>query len=107
MRYGEVDIASICHTDSSKNAVCYKEAERKAYAASRAVLRIRKSGGIWCTAWLVGDEGHILTNWHCIKGHESMKLFEFEEMAEGGSCNSRFNHKTLTTRQRNLHTQSS
>jgi V8-like Glu-specific endopeptidase len=39
-----------------------------------------------CTAWLVGNKGHVLTNHHCIGSAEEVKDLQFEAMGEGKSC---------------------
>ena len=55
---------AICDVDDSQNAICYSTAEPEAYQKSQAVVRLFISGVNACTGWLVGNEGHILTNEH-------------------------------------------
>ncbi|MCP3963443.1 MAG: carbohydrate-binding protein [bacterium] len=56
--------------DDSCWAQCYEESHPEIYNKSRAVafLLIHKPGRDWgCTGWLVGDQGHLMTNSHCIE----------------------------------------
>jgi V8-like Glu-specific endopeptidase len=77
---------SICGKDDSIEAKCGNITEPAAYQASRAVLRITRSGSAHCTGWLVGDQGHILTNNHCASSPSSANSLRFEAMAEGATC---------------------
>ncbi|RHZ21541.1 hypothetical protein DYB31_008412 [Aphanomyces astaci] len=56
---------SICNTDESQNVVCYKDSEPAKVSKSSAVARLKISES-WCTGWLFGSEGHLITNNHCI-----------------------------------------
>ena len=78
---------SICGYDQSEEAICQKTSNPSMYQESKAVLRILLNGRAHCTGFLVGDEGHVLTNWHCIKSkYEDMAAYQFEAMAESESC---------------------
>lgn len=82
-------IDSICNgTDNSRNARCYARVFSRAYLASRPVLRITKNGRAHCTGFLVGNQGHILTNWHCARTASDVASLNFEAMAEGPACGS-------------------
>ena len=81
-------LRSICGNDDSVEAKCHAESEPSAYATSRAALRIQNSGRAHCTGWLVGDQGHVLTNWHCIESQREADRMKFEAMAESDSCRS-------------------
>jgi len=81
---------AICTVDDKENAVCYENTEPQAYEKAKAVARllIRKgpfSSG-WCTGWLVGDEGHLMTNQHCIEQASHAADTDYEFMAEGATC---------------------
>lgn len=53
----------------------------------KAVLRVyNRVAGTLGTAWLVGDEGHILTNWHVIETQAEAEGADFEAMAESTTC---------------------
>ena len=77
---------SLCGTDDSLEAKCYQASEPTAYDTSTAVARLVKSGSAHCTGWLVGCEGHIMTNQHCIGSQSEADQIDFEFMAEGASC---------------------
>lgn len=84
-------LMSICDYDVSKEAKCLLSDEtspefKKMYDVSRAALRLSKKGRPHCTGWLVGDEGHILTNNHCIANQREADAIIFEAMAEGANC---------------------
>jgi S1-C subfamily serine protease len=75
----------ICGADDSMEAKCAKTKFPMAYYHSKAVLRISRNGNMLCTAFLVGNEGHIITNNHCLNNAEA-ETFNFEAMAEGPTC---------------------
>ncbi|RHY24431.1 hypothetical protein DYB25_009094 [Aphanomyces astaci] len=78
---------SICGTDDSKNAQCFVNSAM--YTASKAVVRLltnRVGGSAFCTGWLLGCEGHLLTNEHCIQDATDAGNTLIEFMAEGVSC---------------------
>lgn len=59
------------------------------FARSRAVarLRVQKSYGmVFCTAWLLGCEGHVLTNRHCVSSESEANTTTVEFLAQGTSC---------------------
>ncbi len=56
---------SVCGTDESKDAVCYKSADPVAYTRSKAVARLLINGTELCTGWRVGPNNRMLTNNHC------------------------------------------
>jgi subtilisin-like proprotein convertase family protein len=57
---------AICSMDDKEAAVCYESEEPAIYQSSRAVARLLVHGMFLCTGWLVGCEGHLITNNHCI-----------------------------------------
>ncbi|MEM8932538.1 MAG: trypsin-like peptidase domain-containing protein, partial [Acidobacteriota bacterium] len=77
---------SLCGADDSREAKCYQASESAAYDTSTAVARLVKSGLAHCTGWLVGCEGHVMTNEHCIGSQSEANQIDFEFMAEGASC---------------------
>jgi hypothetical protein len=81
---------SICGTnDESVEAKCL--AGSPMYGPSKAVLRLwirRKDVGlVFCTGWLLGCEGHFMTNHHCIASEYDANNTLFEFMAQGNTCN--------------------
>ena len=77
---------SICTADDTLEAKCYQASEPTAYDESRAVARLLLNGGAWCTGWLIGCEGHVMTNEHCIGSQGQLDDIDFEFMAEGADC---------------------
>ncbi|KAG3029787.1 hypothetical protein PC121_g5789 [Phytophthora cactorum] len=88
--------ASICAADNTMNAICYyaDETTRTAYLASRSVARLKipKGSGEWasCTGWLLGNQGHIMTNYHCVSTDDEASGTRVEFMAEDKSCSDSF-----------------
>ena len=81
-----LDDESICTTDDKENAVCYTDTEPVAYDHGRAIARLFISGSFLCTGWLIGDEGHMMTNEHCISTQAAASNTDYEWMAEGAEC---------------------
>lgn len=78
---------SICTSNDTDEAKCYNGgATAAAYDTSRAVARLTLNGNAHCTGWLVGNEGHLMTNEHCITSQTQTNSIDFEFMAEGASC---------------------
>lgn len=77
---------AICGGDDSEWAACAKDTNSTAYDKSKAVARLLINGTSACTGWLVGDEGHLMTNEHCIGTAADAANTNFEFMAEGATC---------------------
>ncbi len=77
---------SLCTADDTEEAKCYEVSEPEAYDKARAVARLLLNGNAHCTGWLVGSEGHLMTNEHCVTSQSQMNSIDFEFMAEGASC---------------------
>jgi hypothetical protein len=77
---------SVCTADDTEEVKCYQMSEPEAYDKARAVARLLLNGNAHCTGWLVGDEGHVMTNEHCISSQSEMNNIDFEFMAEGATC---------------------
>ncbi|KAE9335998.1 hypothetical protein PF008_g13232 [Phytophthora fragariae] len=78
----------VCGADNSQEARCYS-GYASAFQASNAVARLlikKSTGSYFCTGWLLGSEGHVITNHHCISTQAHASNTEFEFMAEGSSC---------------------
>ncbi|GLE02432.1 hypothetical protein PINS_up011270 [Pythium insidiosum] len=79
---------SVCGTDESQEAVCLSGAM---YTTSQSVARltIRKDSGFnvaFCTGFLLGCEGHLLTNQHCIRNWMDALNTMVEFLAEAQQC---------------------
>ncbi len=77
---------SICTTNDSEEAKCYQASEPTIYERGRAVVRLLLNGSAHCTGWLVGCDGHVMTNEHCIGSQGQLDSIDFEWMAEGADC---------------------
>lgn len=82
------DQEAICGADNSLNAICYQSSEPTVYNRSKAVARLFINGTSLCTGWLIGSEGHIMTNNHCVSNSTTAGNVTVEFMAEGSSCSS-------------------
>ena len=81
---------TICPPDDSKNAACYKYLP-EVYGNAKTVIRLtiyKTIGTFYCTGWLVGCEGHVMTNEHCVSSQSDANKIKFEFMAEGNRCSS-------------------
>jgi hypothetical protein len=76
----------ICVADDTEEAKCFEDSEPQAYSSARAVARLLLYGYAHCTGWLVGTEGHLMTNQHCIGGQFDLDNVDFEFLAEGADC---------------------
>lgn len=74
---------ALCGPDDSLWAKCYGGTM---YNKSRAVARLLINGVSACTGWLVGPNGHLMTNEHCIGSASAAANTNYEFMAEGSSC---------------------
>ncbi|KAG7389251.1 hypothetical protein PHYPSEUDO_010809 [Phytophthora pseudosyringae] len=83
---------SICAVDNTKEAICYFDdsTTRTAFLAARSVARllIPKGSGATagCTAWLLGNQGHLMTNYHCVSTDDEASSTTVEFMAEADVC---------------------
>lgn len=77
---------SICTTDDSEEVKCFEQSEPEVYEEARAVARLLLNGSTWCTGWLIGCDGHIMTNEHCIGSQSQLNNIDFEFDAEGMDC---------------------
>ena len=75
---------AICSSDDKKWAKCYLGTDM--YNESKAVCRLLLNGSSACTGWLLGSEGHVMTNQHCIGSQSTASNTDYEFMAEGATC---------------------
>lgn len=57
-------LKAVCGNDDKENIACYQNTTM--YDKGRAVCRLFIGGGGACTGWLLGCDGHVMTNNHCI-----------------------------------------
>jgi hypothetical protein len=81
-----VQAEALCSADDSGEARCYEASEPRLYNHSRAVARLLINGTSACTGWLVGNQGHLLTNNHCIRTATDARNTTYEFMAEASTC---------------------
>ena len=79
----------ICGSDDTKEARCY---DGEIYTQSKAIARLLINGRSACTGWLVGANGHLLTNEHCVGNATDARNVQIEMMAEGATCATDCNH---------------
>jgi lysyl endopeptidase len=62
---------SVCGSDTTKDAVCYRTSDPVAYTRSKAVARLLIDGTELCTSWRIGAKNRMLTNNHCFDNSEA------------------------------------
>ncbi|KAG6615997.1 WRKY transcription factor 19 [Phytophthora cinnamomi] len=83
---------SRCADDNTKRAICYysDNTTQTVYLASRAVARLNTPRGsgesAFCTGWLLGNQGHIMTNYHCVSTDAEAAGTTVEFMVEDSAC---------------------
>jgi lysyl endopeptidase len=82
---------SVCGSDTSADAVCYRSADPVAYTKSKAIARLLINGTELCTGWRVGANNRMLTNNHC-----------FTTSAEAYQTEVWFNYQCATCRGYNV-----
>ncbi|WP_233625437.1 serine protease [Actinoplanes sp. ATCC 53533] len=79
---------SVCGTDESRDAVCYRSADPVAYTRSKAIARLLINGTELCTGWRVGEKNRMLTNNHCFdnsaNAYETEVWFNYQCATCGG-----------------------
>lgn len=68
---------SICGTDDSRNAACFRDSDPAAYRASHAVARLIINGESYCTGWIAGNN-RLLTNNHCFTSNAEARVTEVQ-----------------------------
>jgi subtilisin-like proprotein convertase family protein len=79
-------LRTICGEDDGEWAKCYEQTEPEVYQKSKAIARLTINGVFSCTGWLVGCQGHLMTNAHCITNAVDAMNTDYEFMAEGPTC---------------------
>ncbi|MFY1825113.1 trypsin-like peptidase domain-containing protein [Myxococcus fulvus] len=77
---------ALCGANDLRWAPCYKSSEPTLYGRARPVARLLIDGSSACTGWLVGSQGHVMTNEHCVGTASQAQNTDIEFMAEGESC---------------------
>ncbi|NOJ89140.1 trypsin-like peptidase domain-containing protein, partial [Myxococcus xanthus] len=77
---------ALCGPDDTQWAPCYASSDPTIYGRARPVARLLINGSGACTGWLVGSQGHLMTNQHCVGTASEAQNTQYEFMAEGASC---------------------
>ncbi|MFI7542920.1 trypsin-like serine peptidase [Actinoplanes sp. NPDC049599] len=79
---------SVCGSDESSDAVCYRSSDPVAYTRSKAIARLLINGTELCTGWRVGAKNRMLTNNHCFNtsanAYETEVWFNYQCATCGG-----------------------
>ena len=75
---------SICGNDDKEQIICYNGTTM--YDKGRAVCRLVIGGGGLCTGWLLGCDGHVMTNNHCIGSVNDANNTDFVFNYENSNC---------------------
>ncbi|KAF0684200.1 Aste57867_23823 [Aphanomyces stellatus] len=77
---------SICGpSDFSQSIACFKNDQPTRYKLAQAVARLHIPG-TFCTGWLWGSEGHLITNSHCVGSQYDADSTAVELGATCASC---------------------
>jgi hypothetical protein len=77
-------IKAVCGDNDWEGVKCYDGTTM--YYNSRSVVRLLINGYKPCTGWLLGNEGHVIANYHCIENQADADNTDYEFMAEGEDC---------------------
>ena len=90
---------SICGTDDKEPIECYNGTTM--FDKGRAVCRLIIGGASSCTGWLLGIEGHVMTNEHCIgtvaDASNTDFIFNFQHSNCAGTANATANVVATTS----------
>jgi V8-like Glu-specific endopeptidase len=79
---------SVCGSDTSADAVCYRSADPVAYTKSKAIARLLINGTELCTGWRVSANNRMLTNNHCFttsgEAYDTEVWFNYQCASCGG-----------------------
>ncbi|XVU25081.1 trypsin-like serine peptidase [Actinoplanes sp. CA-054009] len=79
---------SVCGSDTSADAVCYRSSDPVAYTKSKAIARLLINGTELCTGWRIGAQNRMLTNNHCFtstaEAHDTEVWFNYQCAQCGG-----------------------
>lgn len=79
---------SVCGSDTSADAVCYRSSDPVAYTKSKAIARLLINGTELCTGWRIGTKNRMLTNNHCFttsaQAYDTEVWFNYQCASCGG-----------------------
>lgn len=75
---------SICASDNKEQIACYGGTQM--FEKAKAVCRLIINGISSCTGWLLGSEGHLMTNNHCIGNASSAQNTDYVFNFQNTNC---------------------
>ena len=75
---------AICSSDNKEQIACYQGTEM--FEKAKAVCRLIINGSSSCTGWLLGSEGHLMTNNHCIGSSSAAQNTDFVFNFQNNNC---------------------
>ena len=75
---------AICSADNKERIACYEGTTM--YEKAEAVCRLIIGGSGSCTGWLLGSEGHVMTNNHCIDSVSDAQNTDFVFNFKNANC---------------------
>ncbi|GAB9467230.1 hypothetical protein Gpo141_00004584 [Globisporangium polare] len=78
---------SVCGSNQLVNAQCLSLLLGKQADAVMRLLIEKDGKGYWCSAWLWGNKGHIITNHHCISTQAHVDKTQFQFQVQTAGCN--------------------
>jgi V8-like Glu-specific endopeptidase len=85
---------AICGGDEKEAIICYNGTTM--YDKGKAVCRLLINGSGLCTGWLLGCDGHVMTNEHCIGSAADAANTDFMFNYQYTNCNGSGNSTTNT-----------
>lgn len=76
----------ICGKEQLVNAQCLQQELKNQSDAVMRLLIEKDGNGYWCSAWLWGNQGHIITNHHCISSQIHVDKTQFQFKVETPGC---------------------
>lgn len=75
---------AICGSDNKESIACYEGTEM--FEKAKAVCRLIINGSSLCTGWLLGSEGNVMTNNHCIGNASDARNTDFVFNYQYSNC---------------------
>jgi len=83
---------AICSSDDKESIACYDGTEM--FEKAKAVCRLLIGGSSLCTGWLLGSEGNLMTNNHCIGNSSDALNTDFMFNYQYSNCSETSNATT-------------
>jgi len=76
---------SVCGSNDREEIACYNGTP--VFQKGKAVCKILQGGNTLCTGWLLGTEGHVMTNNHCVDNQNTANSLAFQFNYQHSTCN--------------------